>query len=338
MFRVVCVVRSGDLMSIVKLHEERARVEASQWVARLQRDELDERDGLAFEAWLVADPTHEAAYLETVSVWQEFEVGADSVLAELEKRPSREVRDHPQRGKWIAASGGLAVAAGLMLVLLAPAGLSLTDRFYTTAKGQHQRVELADGSIMDLNAETRLRVAYRRSERRIVLDSGEAVFDVVHDLERPFVVAASGRTITDVGTLFDVKNRDGAVVVTVAKGEVRVSPDKAVAQSYGYNLKPGQRLEFKVQGGEALRTVDPSEAVSWRTRRLVYRDRPLSEVIADMNHQFTEQVVIEDGQLADIPITGVVVLDDPRAVIARLSLILPLRSVSSERGLLLQRK
>jgi transmembrane sensor len=211
---------------------------------------------------------------------------------------------------------------------------------YVTAKGQHQRVALADGSVIDLDAETRLRVSFRGSERRVALAEGQAIFDVVHDAKRPFVVEAGGRLVRDVGTQFDVRARGGELTVTVARGRVEVTPDGSGEGVQGQDvlLGPGQRLDVAPSGAPQLSTVDPQETFSWRSGRLVYRAQPLAEVVADLNRQFVEQTQIADPQLARLPITGVIVLDNPRAIMARLSLMLPIRTVPSEKGLLLLRK
>jgi len=61
-------------------------------------------------------------------------------------------------------------------------------------------------------------------------------------------------------------------------------------------------------------------------------------VVADLNRQFVEQTEIADPELGKLPITGVIVLDNPRAVMARLSLMLPVKAVPSDKGLMLLRK
>ena len=65
---------------------------------------------------------------------------------------------------------------------------------------------------------------------------------------------------------------------------------------------------------------------------------PLANVVADLNHQYVQQIGVSDPELGRTPITGVIVLDDQAAVLARLSLMLPVRSIPSERGTLLLRK
>jgi transmembrane sensor len=209
---------------------------------------------------------------------------------------------------------------------------------FVTGKGQHQHVKLADGSMIDLDAETRLSVTLARGERKVVLGDGEAIFDVAPDKARPFTVAAADHLVRVVGTQFDVRNRRGALTVTVARGKVQVRPLSAAVAGRAFLLTPGERLAVAAGGAEELKAVDPQETFSWRAGRLVYRDQPLGDVVADLNRQFVDQIEIGDPELAKLPITGVIVLDDPRAVTQRLSLMLPVRSVPSDRGLVLLRK
>ena len=322
-------------MTSVAATVERAMAEASAWLARLQRAEVTEADGLEFDSWLAASPANGAAYSQALALWHEFEACPQEVLAQLASQTRREARRTPTRRGWLVGAGGFALAAGLALTVLPV--MQPTVQTYVTGKGERRSVTLKDGSVVDLNAETRLQVSFAHSARRVVLGDGEAIFDVAHDEHRPFTVETGSRVVRVVGTQFDVRNRQGDLTVTVARGKVQVRPSDA-ASGQTYLLTAGQRLEVGRTGLEALKAVDPQETFSWRAGRLVYRGQPLAEVVADLNRQFPEQIEIGDPELGRTPITGVVVLDDPRSVIARLSLMLPIRSVPSERGLLLLRK
>lgn len=328
-------------MSSMAFEEDRHLAEASAWLARLQRDDVTEQDGLEFDAWLAAAPGNRDAYRSALAVWQEFETAAPQVqdqLAADQRRDALRMRGGATRRWWVGA-GGMAVAAGLAVAIL-PGVLAqqATAETYSTGKGERKRVTLADGSIVDLNAETRLNVTFARAERKIEMAEGEAIFDVTHDAKRPFTVAASNRVVRVLGTQFDVRSRQGELMVTVARGKVQVRPITAAAQGRSFLLTPGQRLEVAQSGHEELKAVDPQEAFSWRAGRLIYRGEPLAEVVADLNRQYVEQIEISDPELGRMPITGVIVLDDQPAVVARLSLMLPIRSVPSDRGLLLLRK
>ena len=65
--------------------------------------------------------------------------------------------------------------------------------------------------------------------------------------------------------------------------------------------------------------------MSWRTGRLIYRDQPLGDVVADLNQQFATPIALEDPGLAATRVSGVLVLDDQDAVIRRLALLAPLK-------------
>lgn len=329
------------MTSSMATEEDLGLAEASAWLARLQREDIGEQDGLEFEAWLAAAPGNRAAYTRAVSMWHEFEATAPQVQDELatrERHDALRLRRGSTRRWWMGA-GGMAIAASLAVAVL-PGIVTqqATAETYATGKGERKRVTLADGSLVDMNAETKLSVTYARAGRKVDLAEGEAIFDVVRDAKRPFTVAAANREVRVLGTQFDVRQRQGDLMVTVARGKVQVRPLGAETTGREFTLTPGQRLEVARSGHEKLQVVDPQEAFSWRAGRLIYRGEPLANVVADLNRQYVEQIEVSDPELGKMPVTGVIVLDDQSAVVARLSLMLPVRSVPSDRGLLLLRK
>jgi transmembrane sensor len=325
---------------------EQAMTDAAAWVARLDAADVGEADAAEFDAWLAAAPANADAYRRTLALWHEFEAAAPQVREELAERARqgekvvRPAFGQPRRRFLFAGTAAAAAAALIVVVALPPTQpLETTHQTFATAKGQHQRVTLADGSVIDLNAETRLTAKLSGSERRITLAEGEAVFDVTSDKTRPFTVETTLGAVRVVGTQFDVRSRDGQLTVTVARGKVAVRPADADPSADPVFLTPGMQLSL---GGavrtEAVAHVDPQATFAWREGRLVYRDQPLTAVVADLNREFPEQIAIGDPALDQIRITGVIVLDNPQAVTKRLALMLPLRTVSSDRGLLLLKK
>ena len=314
---------------------------ASAWLARLQRDGVSEADAIEFETWLAESSANVDAYRRALALWHEYEAAAEAVLVELAaaNRPARAVARPGLSRRWlVGGGGGFAVAAGLAIAVMPALLAGPAIQSYATGKGQHQRITLADGSVVDLDAETKLSVSFSRSARRVTLADGEAIFDVAHDAGRPFTVAASNHVVRVVGTQFDVRNRHDGLSVTVARGKVDVRPAKAATSGRAFLLTAGQRLEIDRTGLERLSAVDPQETFSWRSGRLVYRAEPLANVVADLNRQFVEQIEVSDPELGRTPVTGVIVLDDQASVVARLSLMLPIRSIPSGEKLLLLRK
>jgi len=314
-------------------YDEGAHEAAAGWIVRLQAEDLDEADALAFDAWLAAAPANAAAYDDALRTWREFDVRAAAVRDGLRARRA----PRPGFRRLCAVAGAIAATiavAALVIPALAPPP---PTEVYATRTGEHRTVTLADGSRIDLNAGTRLRVTLRRHERQVVMEEGQAVFDVAADKRRPFLIAAGDRTVRVVGTQFDVRRRAGRVSVTVTRGTVEVAPN-AQGSGQAYRLHPGQRLEH--EEGAALAQVGaatPDQALGWRSGRLVYRDQPLSGVVADLNAEFPTPIRIGDPALAAMPISGVLIVDDEDAVVRRLALLVSAQAVPLDGGVVLQR-
>jgi transmembrane sensor len=306
--------------------------EAASWVVRLQADDVSEDDALAFDAWLAAAPAHARVYDAVTGACREFATNSEAVREGLRaRRPAR-----PRLGPLYAAAGALAATVAVV-ALVVPAMAPPKTEVYATRTGEHRSVTLADGSRVDLNGATRLRVTLRREDRQVVLDQGQAVFDVAADKRRPFLIAAGDRMVRVVGTQFDVRRRAGRVSVTVTRGTVEVAPN-GQGSGQAFRLHPGQRLEH--QEGATLAKVGaaaPDQALGWRSGRLVYRGQPLSDVVADLNAEFATPIRIADPALAATPISGVLILDDEPAVVRRLALLVSAQAVPSDGGVMLQR-
>ncbi|MEJ1962448.1 MAG: FecR domain-containing protein [Gammaproteobacteria bacterium] len=91
------------------------------------------------------------------------------------------------------------MAATLALIALGTF-FYLRDAGIGTDVGEQRTLTLADGTRIYLNTDTRVVVRYDEHVRRVELKSGEALFEVAHRPDQPFVVVAGDRTITALGT------------------------------------------------------------------------------------------------------------------------------------------
>jgi transmembrane sensor len=312
--------------------DDARRDDAAAWVVRLEAGDLGDAEAVAFDAWLSSAPENAAAFDAALAVSHAYADAGEEVTRGLSER-----RVVPVSRRRAFVGFGAAAAAAVVAVLIAPQFAGPETDSYVTAKGQHRTVQLADGSTVDLNGGTRLTVSLGRDGRHVTLAQGQAVFDVAHDARRPFLIAAGDRTVRVVGTQFDVRRLAGKLSVTVARGSVEVRPTGRAAGK-AYRLHPGQRLDH-MEGAAQARVVaaEPDEVLGWRSGRVVYRQQPLREVVADLNQQFSTPIRVEDPELAATPISGVLVLDDQAAVIRRLALLVPITAVRSGPGLVLRR-
>ncbi len=293
--------------------------QAIDWLVRLGSGRAGPTDRAAFAAWRAADPAHEAAARAAERLWHDLghtraaaghaEGGAAVVpLARPGRAPARRATRRAVIGGALAAS----------LALLVVAGVPPRDGAdHVTAVGERAEIALPDGSVVALNTDTRLSVRYGGSERRIVLHQGEALFDVVADAARPFVVEAGAATARAVGTAYAVSRDDDAVGITVAEGLVEVAADGAPVR-----LGAGQHVE--VAGGSLapVRPVDARADTAWRRGRLIANRRPLGEVMAEVaRHQHGAIVVAES--LRGLAVTAVFDLDDRDALFDLIEQTLP---------------
>lgn len=162
---------------------------------------------------------------------------------------------------------------------------------------------LDDGSSVALNTASAIAVDYSRERRRIRLLRGEAVFTVARDAARPFVVAAASGEAVARGTVFAVRKDDEAATVTVLESHVGVS--YPAAGRTAVELSPGEALDYSRRGLGPVRAVDADAATAWRRGKLIFVDRPLGEVIAELNRYHSGRIQIIDGSISSHPVSGV---------------------------------
>jgi transmembrane sensor len=308
------------------------RQDAADWLMRLQdADSAGEADWIEFDAWLSASPAHAAAYDEALAVWSDLGAIAPDLKAAAAP-VSLASRARPSRR--LIGWGVAAAAAAVLAVAVMPMAINPTQT-YETGRGQTRTVALSDGSTIHMNAGSKISVRMTGSERQVAMNDAQAVFDVAKDAKRPFLITVGDRTVRVVGTEFDVSHRGDALAVTVRRGIVEVRPDAASADG-AVRLVHGQRLDHAIGGDSRVSAVNPDEAFAWRAGRLIYRDRPLAEVVAELNRQFDRDIRLADATTGRQRVSGVLVLDDEKAVIERLSLLAPVSVSTADAGFVLR--
>jgi transmembrane sensor len=221
--------------------------EASEWLVEFRTGLPDQSTRKRFERWLSTSPEHVRAYLEQSSVWEAISAQQPAERHELdalierarESSAGKVVPLAPPQVLARSAGAGrdsrwssflsrrralLATAATLLLTVLGVSGHFYAARnVYSTAIGEQRSILLSDGSTIDLNARSRVRVRLDKYGRHVDLIEGQALFRVAKDKKRPFIVASNGTRVRAVGTQFDINQRKGGLIVTVVEGTVAVS-------------------------------------------------------------------------------------------------------------------
>ncbi len=284
---------------------------AAEWiVARRVREDWDDAKASELDAWLAQSPAHTIAYLRLDNAW-----GRTARLAAL--RPPAHgfrlaqvlPRLWPALIKAVAALSAVAVIGYFALAPKAP-----RERTYATALGGHDVLKLSDGSQVELDTDTVLRISLD-DRRKVWLDKGQAYFQIAHDPRHPFTVTAANRKVTVLGTKFLMRQEAKRLEVSVMEGRVRLESAEGSGQ---------QRSALLTLGDDAVATKTAmvvtrktprarTEEMAWRRGLLIFDQRALGDAASELNRYNTRKLVITDPQTAALIIGGTFRTNDVEA-------------------------
>ena len=289
---------------------------AAAWIAE-REDGLEPEQAEEFARWQDADPRHAAAIARLDAATRVLE-NMPVHYADPRRRSRLEgwAQTGAKRRKRFDAVRWIGLAAALMIVAAigwrAWPGARGFEQSYDTRAGSYTRATLPDGSVIELNGGTEMKVRFTGGARDVTLVNGEAFFSVAKDATRPFVVAAGSVTVRAVGTAFNVRHgTEAAVEVVVTEGRVQLGrgAGSLVATSLP-ELVAGQRVTINAGATLAVERVESlpgnalREAVAWHEPRLVFDETPLAEVAAQFNARNRLQLSCGDAELAARRVSG----------------------------------
>lgn len=273
-----------------------ARVEASAWLVQLHGPNRTPAVEAGFRTWLAEHPENGRQFELVTETW---DAGSTPV-------PGMARMAHGSHGtsfrRW-----GLVIAVAFVAIGLACWGLDAfwLNPSYVTRLGEQRIVRLPDGTRITLNSNSRVSVAYRKLERAVRVERGEAYFEVAKETARPFLVRAGEHCVQALGTVFIVRYDPGRTAVTLVEGKITVSREDGAAAEIPAILTPGERLTFV--GESKVRIDEPRiEAVTaWRRSEIVLDETPLADAIAELNRYDQTTLAIRDPKIAGLKVSGV---------------------------------
>jgi len=268
---------------------EDIEAEAARWVWRLDRDGRAPELETQLEAWLAGDARRRGAFLKAESVWTLLDLAREPGARPL-ARPARPV----SRRTLLAGAGGAIAAA-----MVGAGVMILREERFSTGLGEVRRVPLGDGSAVAINTASAVEVAFRRTQRTVRLQQGEAWFQVAHDVQRPFVVEAGPVRVRAVGTAFSVRRRADGADVLVTEGVVEVwaeganRPPARLKAGQGAFVDASAVVRPAVAGPEAV-----DRKLEWRYGKIDLAGETLGEAVADFNRYNDRKLVIADPDIA----------------------------------------
>jgi transmembrane sensor len=283
-------------------HDE-IRARAAAFLLKRREYEWTDEDQHVLDAWFAEALAHRIAYLRLETAWD----SADR-LAVL-RRPA-EVDAPAKPNRMLSFLSG--VAAVVVIVALGVAATiyfrSPGEKIYATQIGGHKTIALADGSSIELNTDTVVRVG-GESYRRVLLVQGEAYFQIKHNPAHPFVVEAGDHRVIDLGTKFSVRSSGQQVQVTLVEGRARFESTNASSHSAPALLTPGDVAvatanSLSVASITKKSTRDMADDLGWRHGVLVFKRVALGDAAAEFNRYSHDKLIVSDPEIAGLTISG----------------------------------
>ncbi len=261
-------------------------------------------------------------------------------------------RNTPRRWtrNWRAAASFCLVAVLLTLSMPRLMDWATMDStpYFSTAVAQQRTEVLQDGSVLTMGGATQVSIEFSANKRVVVLEKGEAYFEVSKDSQRPFSVVVGNSEVRAIGTAFNINRRFDEVTVSVIQGTVDVSQkhqsleteaNKVTDSVLNQRLSEGQELvlnrEGHIQLTESSATLE--RALAWREGRLAYVNARLDHVLQDINRYSVQKIVIGDWELGELRYTGTVFSQDIKAWLKGLEQAFELRTLEVDERTVLVR-
>lgn len=306
-----------------KLRLDPVSEQAIDWMVKLRADTPDAALQTRFNAWLAMDPAH-------LQAWTQLQdrLGASfNTVRALDRRlpgqasEARQILLQPQgsRRDALRVIAGLGLLGGsLWLCARSPLGDSLLADL-STGRGQRQAFDLADGSRLNLNANSAVDLRFDDQQRLVVLRHGELVIQVAPDPQRPLRVRTAQGQVQALGTRFLVAQEQDVTRVVVLQHSVQLRlPDGTTR-----DLQEGQSA-LLATGRITPTAGDQRGRADWLVGRLNVLDEPLEQVVEALR-PYQRGFIRIAPQVRHLRVQGVFPLDDPARTLAALAETLPIQ-------------
>lgn len=307
---------------------------AADWLERSDRSDWNETHAAELEAWLAQSPANRVAYWRVKSAWERAERLHALHPDPMQAKQSSWNLFRPIVFRTAAALAAVAILA-VGMVLLAPRA---REQAFSTGVGGHKVISFADGSTIELNTNTVIRTKLTAHERTVVLEHGEAYFQVKHDASHPFSVIIGDRRVTDLGTEFLIRSNAGRFEVALAEGRARFEATDGI-NNPSVLLVPGDAVMEK---GGSISLVKKSaheltDELAWRRGLLIFNHTTLADAAAEFNRYNATKVVIADPATASITIGGTFATGNVAGFVQLARNLLGLRAQSHGNEILISR-
>ena len=321
--------------------------DAEHALLRLWSDQLSEAEAAAIRDRVRNDPEYRDRLGDLLELVASMEgLAAESEIREIVLEFRRLVRERrAKRRTALGIAAGVLAALGAVLAYVSPWSGPDDSHLhkYFTRIGEQKTIELDDGSVVTLNTGGQMVVDFGEQGRRILLERGEAYFEVAEDARRPFTVDLGVRSVTAIGTRFNIRKHpehyqvaviEGAVSLHELADEAPASPPPISADGEAvviparsqHRVEEGWVAEFDVSRNQirAFRPGSMERYEGWRSGMLSFYREPLFQVIQELNRYSRRKILIEDSSVMDLTVYTALSVHEIDSALDGLERLLPI--------------
>lgn len=288
---------------------------AASWFVQFQSQPPTAAERHAWQQWLNGDPSHLAAWNQM----EQLQRSLGALPQDLTRRALSTTQQRRQVLKWMLVLGATGYL-GWNVQQHTSLGNAWAD--YRTPVGTRRRIELADGTRIDLNTNTAIDVLFDGRQRLIRLREGEVLIHTGKSGgQTPFYVETRQGRIQALGTRFTVRQLPDATRVGVLEDRVSVAPGDQ--PDHVRLLGAGESVDFDRQNVGLNQPYRRTQA-AWVDGRLIVLDARLGDVIDDLA-RYRPGMLQCDPASARLRVSGTFRLDATDAVLANLQATLPIQ-------------
>jgi ferric-dicitrate binding protein FerR (iron transport regulator) len=277
------------------------------------------------KAWFLSGEADEVLSEKMEAYWKQEEKkstdhwGREALFGLIHKRieesaPPRKSISLPERivqNRWKYWSYAAAVALLIgfgggwyihhVKTAIAPLSNQINYISKQTVKGEKRTVLLPDGTVVTLNAESRLRYGenFGKAPKREIYLEGEAFLEVAKNPHLPFQIHTGPITTTVLGTSFNIQAFDKEeITISVVSGKVKVAGKNDPLQTVAY-LSPGEAAYIKKDSILGIRKFDYPQVLSWKEGTLYFKNARFSDIITTLERWYGVEIRVQRKGIED---------------------------------------
>ena len=177
----------------------------------------------------------------------------------------------------------------------------------TNPNGQKSNIHLSDGTVITMNAGSRIKYpAVFPKDKRVIELEGEAFFAVAGDSKRPFTVLSGTLSTTALGTAFNIKAfpEEKRLKISLAEGKVVVNridqPDEE-----RYVLNPGESIEYNKQNRNIKKIrFSPESEFAWKEGIITFKKASFDEIVHTLERWYGVKFIVQRKKVIKNGFTG----------------------------------